>query len=181
MTQAAVGSIVVVVLPPASEHLSSILQVHEPMLRQALIQYTATQSFDVSVVNRLARTGVLQPNRVPVGPGIHGSRGELDPIVYRDQLRQLASPLSRLTQNKADVLGTNGSLGHQRTAHSLVRTSTTVRIRMVQPSAGTSCTRSIVHRSLALAAGDRISREMAIILRFGRLRLRASLSSEYNR
>ena len=36
MTQAAVGSNVVVVLPPAGEDLSGVVQVQEPVLRQAL-------------------------------------------------------------------------------------------------------------------------------------------------
>ena len=119
MTQAAVGSNVVVVLPPAGEDLSGVVQVQEPMLRQALTPQASVEGFNVTVVHRLARAAEVQPDPVPVGPVVERFRGELAPIVHRDALRQLASTLSRFTQDAADVFCAKGRLGHQR--HALPR------------------------------------------------------------
>src|SRR5690625_4043860 len=61
----------------------------------------------------------VQSDPVPVGPVVERFRGELGPIVYRDEPKQRAPPLSCLTQDTAYILGTKGGLGHQ--GHALSR------------------------------------------------------------
>src|SRR5690606_37143131 len=68
----------------------------------------SVEGFNVTVVHRLARAAEVQTDPVPVGPVVERFRGELAPIIHRDALRQLASTLSRFTQDAADVFCANG-------------------------------------------------------------------------
>jgi len=108
MPQAAVGPIVLVVLPPAGENLSGVVQVDEPVLRQALTPEADVERLDVGAVRRLAWPAKVQSDTVPMGPVVERLRGELGPTVHGDERGQVAPALPSLAQDVANAFWAKG-------------------------------------------------------------------------
>ena len=60
----------VVVPSPALNFVSGVLQRHTPVHVQAVVPEAAVEGFDMRVVRRRARTGVIELDLVEVRPGV---------------------------------------------------------------------------------------------------------------
>jgi hypothetical protein len=77
---------VVVVVAPVAEDPLYLVQVREPMLREALSLARAVERFDEGVVRRLAGSAEVKLDVIPVGPVVESLAGELGSVVDADLL-----------------------------------------------------------------------------------------------
>ena len=88
VTQSAVRTDGIVVVPPRLHNVTGCGQAREPVLVETLVPKAPVEALDVGVLHRLARINEVQTHPVLVGPGIHRPPRELWPIVDHDQIRQ---------------------------------------------------------------------------------------------
>jgi hypothetical protein len=79
--------ILIIVSPPFFNLLPGILQTQKPRFIQALQTETGIKGLDVSVIRRLARSGEVQLNMIPVSLQVHVLRDKLWSVIYLDNPR----------------------------------------------------------------------------------------------
>jgi hypothetical protein len=60
----------VVIPPPSFDLIPGVIQAEEPVLVEAFLPESAVEGLDIGVVGRLARTGKVQSDLIPIGPEI---------------------------------------------------------------------------------------------------------------
>jgi hypothetical protein len=91
--QGAVRPLLVVAASPFLDGLSSILQIREPVLVQALVPELAVEALDVRVLDGAPRCDEVQLDPVPVGPG-----GERRACKLRDRCGPAGCEIGELLQ-----------------------------------------------------------------------------------
>jgi hypothetical protein len=95
----------------ASQPLLDMREIKPPMLRSQL----TSKAVHMGVIRRPARPAEVQLHLVVIRPLIQCSRGELGPLIHRDDRRQPA-PTLQLAQHPPDVLTSEALLRVERHA-----------------------------------------------------------------
>src|SRR5438477_7461799 len=109
-TEAAVGSYLVVFLPPGFDQEAGFIESGEPVFVEAFIAELAVEAFDESVLGGFARCDEVQLHVVLLRPVVQGLASKLRAVVDGDGLRQAMS-FGQAFQHGDDARATDAVIG----------------------------------------------------------------------
>jgi hypothetical protein len=75
------GSEIVVILPPFFYNVPGMFHTEKPVDIQALVPESSVKAFDISILNRFARTDEIQLHLVSICPFIQDTPGKFGTVI----------------------------------------------------------------------------------------------------